>query len=462
METGMNQTSGNNRCLTIKTKTEMKKNLFMVAAVALMTFTACNKEEIAGGNEIQTPTENPTEAPAEEASPVAVVEFTASLGETKTTLDASGKKTLWLASDEISINGEVFVIKELIEDGAYAKFVNKAELPSDFAAPYVAYYPANVTAVPATQNAYAGNFDPTAVVEKAESDTHELSFENVASLLKFEVEQKCTTLTISSDDALAGDSKTITVNGPFETGKTYYAAVEPGKKANFVVRMDGYLSKNDASVTIGESTIANMKLLPAPVKASWGIFGLQGDWSEGYDMFNDLDGYSVAKGVEIKSTDEFKFWKNQSWSNGELAGGITAPDTKRDGGWVNITVSQEGTYDVYTNGTNYYIMTPGKFPTEAGKPGDIEITVTYDGDTNRNYIHVWSDGGEVANNKVCTSQNPFTWKIKIPAGDQQKRDYQFILKKGNGWNSYQTANSDKMCLRNPMPLKIVNNKPTHK
>ena len=68
METGMNQTSGNNRCLTIKTKTEMKKNLFMVAAVALMTFTACNKEEIAGGNEIQTPTENPTEAPAEEAA----------------------------------------------------------------------------------------------------------------------------------------------------------------------------------------------------------------------------------------------------------------------------------------------------------------------------------------------------------------------------------------------------------
>ena len=461
METGMNQTSGNNRCLTIKTKTEMKKNLFMVAAVALMTFTACNKEEIAGGNEIQTPTENPTEAPAEEASPVAVVEFTASLGETKTTLDASGKKTLWLASDEISINGEVFVIKELIEDGAYAKFVNKGELPSDFAAPYVAYYPANVTAVPATQKAYAGNFDPTAVVEKAESDTHELSFENVASLLKFQVDQKCTTLTISSDNALAGTSKTITVNGPFETGKTYYAAVEPGKKANFVVRMDGYLSKNAASVTIDKSTIANMKTLPAPVKSSWGVIGIGGDWVNDKTMYKDLNDYAVVKGLAIASTDQFKFRVDGKYDT-QIPGGLTAPNTKRTAGWVDITVSEAGTYDVYCKTGEYYIMSPGKLPSDAVAPGPIEITVTFDGDTDRNYIHVWSDGGEVANNKKCTSENPFTWKITIPAGDQQKRDYQFILKKGNGWNNMQTDNSDKMCLRNPMPLKIVNKKATHK
>ena len=51
---------------------------------------------------------------------------------------------------------------------------------------------------------------------------------------------------------------------------------------------------------------------------------------------------------------------------------------------------------------------------------------------------------------------------KIAAGDQQNRDYRVILKKGNGWNSYKTADSEKMCLRNPMPLKVASNKATHK
>ena len=433
----------------------MKKNLFVVAAVALMAMVSCNKEEINGGNDL-----------VDTVKPSVTVEFVASVeAETKTTLvgEAGNKRTEWVAGDAISINGVKFVTEEA---GAKVVFTNAEELPSDFAAPFTAVYPYGADGVPAAQTAVAGNFDPKAVIETATSENYSLSFKNSTSLLKFQVPAACETVSVSSDTELAGKAgayaKEVTLSGDFVTGKDYYIAVLPGTKANFVVRIDGYLSKNVASVTIDKSTIANMKTLPEPEKASWGIFGLEGDWSEGYDMFNDLDGYSVAKGVEIKSTDEFKFWKNQSWSNGELAGGITAPDTKRDGGWVNITVSQEGTYDVYTNGINYYIMTPGKFPTEAVKPGPIEITVTYDGDTYRNYIHVWSDGGEVANNTLCTYQNPFTWKITIPAGDQQKRDYQFILKQGNGWNNNQTGNSDKMCLRNPMPLKIVNNKAVHK
>ena len=457
----MNQTFGHNRCLTIKTKTEMKKNLFMVAAVALMTFTACNKEEIVGGNELQTPTDNPTEAPAEEAAPVTVVEFTASLGETKTALDASGKKTLWLASDEISINGEVFVIKELIEDGAYARFVNKAELPSDFAAPYVAYYPAHVTSVPATQKAYAGNFDPTAVVEKAESDTHELSFENVASLLKFQVAQACTTLTISSDNELAGTSKTITVNGPFETGKTYYAAVDPGTKANFVVRMDGYLSKNEASVTISESTIANMKTLPAPVKSSWGVIGIGGDWQNDKTMYKDLNDYAVVKGLAIASTDEFKFRVGE-WTK-EVSGGLTAPNTKRNNNTTiknNITVSKAGTYDVYTNGTEYYIMEPGKYPSAATAATAISIVVSSE-DQGYKCLHLWVPGGSVVS--ACQYNSSSKWTVSIPA-DQLDKKFKAILTKGtsnNNWTN-QTDDSDDLCLRNPMPLKIVNKKATHK
>ena len=224
--------------------------------------------------------------------------------------------------------------------------------------------------------------------------------------------------------------------------------------------MNGYLSWTKTA-TINQGRVANMGKLPAPVKSSWSVIGFKGDWGTDVAMYTDVDGYSVVKGVSILSTDEFKFRKDGKYDT-QIAGGLTAPNTKRDAGWVNITVSEAGIYDVYTNGTNYYIMTPGQLPSAATAPGPIEITVTFDGDTNRNFIHIWSDGGEIANNMQCTSKNPFTWKVTVPAGDQQKRDYQFILKKDSGWGSYQTTDSDKLCLRNPMPLKIVDNKVTHK
>ena len=149
MKYGMRRTFGN-RCLTIKTKKEMKKNLFMVAAVALMASVSCNKEEVTNGA---------TEQPQPQ-EPSVVVEFTASLGDeaTKTTLNEG--KTLWLESDKISINGQVFKVKELVDGGASATFVNESELPAGFAAPYTALYPANVTEVPSTQTAYVSYWIP--------------------------------------------------------------------------------------------------------------------------------------------------------------------------------------------------------------------------------------------------------------------------------------------------------------
>lgn len=268
----------------------MKKNLFMVAAVALMVLTACNKEEVAGGN------------PADNQTP-ATVEFTASFADTKTTLNNEGKKTLWEETDRIDINGQEFKIKELVDGGLSAIFENVNELPGDFAAPFTATYPYGKTEVPATQTAIAGTFDPAAVLETAISNDHNLSFTNVTSLLKFQVPAACQTVTISSDDDLAGSSaKTVTVTGPFETDKTYYAAVLPGPKANFVVRIDGYLSKNAASVTIAESTIANMQTLPAPVASDYSICSSKTGWNFNNmtPMYNDIDGYFVAKNIDVE------------------------------------------------------------------------------------------------------------------------------------------------------------------
>lgn len=238
--------SGVNSCLTIKTMKKMKKILFMVAVVALMILTACNKEDFHG-------CVNAAEG---------TVEFVAGFDvDTKTAFNDTKTKTVWSRDDKISINGQLFVISELSEDGQLAKFINENKLPEDFRAPYLALYPANVTEIPATQTITAGNFDPNAVLEKAESNNHELKFKNQVALLKFQVPTACEEVVLTSDDQLSGkDSKTVTVRGSFVTGLDYYMAVLPGTKKKFAVKIDGYVVKSAESVNIDRSKIITMSL----------------------------------------------------------------------------------------------------------------------------------------------------------------------------------------------------------
>ena len=340
----MMMTFGANRCLTIKTKKGMKKNLFMVAAVALMALVSCNKEEINNG----------VVDPQEPQTPSVTVEFTASLGEeeTKTTLDAENRKTLWVETDEISINGQKFTIKEIQEDGK-AIFVNEGTLPEDFAAPFTAIYPFGSDGkVPAAQKAVAGNFDPEAVIEIATSENYTLSFTNVTSLLKFQVPadfaEDITSVSVSSDNVLAGsNAKTVTINGKFESGKHYYIAVLPGEASNFVVRINGYLSRRADKVSIAHSTIMNMGALPAPVASGWTIVGAHNSWNTetGIKLYNDVSG-AVAKNVAGGS--EFKLVKDGGWFS-------TMVPTGKKGSWCKLHKNRvnmkpaSGSIDVWIN-----------------------------------------------------------------------------------------------------------------
>ena len=242
-------------------KKEMKKNLFMVAAVALMAMISCNKEEI---NNIGEPQEPQT---PEVVEPSYYVEFTADLAAddavstpaqqsaaTKTTYDATNKKTKWVAGDLIAVNGKKFEIKEVLNGGLSARFVNAEELGEDFNPPYTAVYPYDATAgqavVPSTQTVSDGTFADEAVVAVGYSaDDNVLSFKHVCSVIKFTVSTSgLTELEFSSEADLAGTinvnanagadptysvasgSKTITVkpaSGTFSTTATYYVSVLP-------------------------------------------------------------------------------------------------------------------------------------------------------------------------------------------------------------------------------------------
>lgn len=341
-------------------KKEMKKNLFMVAAVALMAMVSCNKEEINGGNDV-----------VDTVKPSVTVEFVASVeAETKTTLvgEAGNKRTEWVAGDAISINGVKFVTEET---GAKVVFTNAEELPSDFAAPFTAVYPYGADGVPAAQTAVAGNFDPKAVIETATSENYSLSFKNSTSLLKFQVPAACETVSVSSDTELAGKAgayaKEVTLSGDFVTGKDYYIAVLPGTKSNFVVRIDGYLSKNVASVTIDNSTIANMKTLPAAQKGSWNIRGsfAESNWGD-VPMYKDINGSQVLKNVNFGTNGKFKFYNESNGWSGYSSGNYfdKANNWTYISGGSGVDIPAKGKVDIYvhSNGWAFKIVDAGTNP----------------------------------------------------------------------------------------------------
>lgn len=448
----------------------MKKNLF-VAAAMMVAMTACVKEADVNVN---------VEENVPQTEEKVWVEFTTGT-ETKAALQEGDgtHKIVWEEGDEISINGETFEVTEIKEDGLKATF--GAFVAADFTAPYTAVYPASAGTsfdeliVNNTPAVVTGGFDD--IVSVAYSDDTSLQFKHVTSLLKFQVPSDFTvnTVTISADEALAGKVSVamtdeeatpavtvknavneVTLTGTFTSGKNYYVAVLPGAKPNLTVRLNGYLSWTKTA-TINQGRVANMGKLPAPVKSSWGVIGLNGDWGNDVAMYNDVNGLSVVKGLNIKSTDEFKF-RVGNWTK-EVSGGLTAPDTKRANNTTiksNITVSTEGTYDLYTDGSYYYIMTPGKLPSAATAPAAITITIKSN-DTSYKCLYTW---GAVAVD--CKYSANSTWTVSVPANKLDEK-VKVILTKGNGdgqWNN-QTNDSDDLCMRNPMVLKVVSNKAVH-
>ena len=339
----------------------MKKYSMFLAMAALVSAMSCSKE-------VDSP-ENVNTAVEKE-----VITVRLSSPSTKTALE--GTKTVWLEGDKVSVTvGDKIIGElELVEEDIF-----KGEVEAGYDGEATLNYPAGVTAVPATQEAVAGTFADEAALLEGKMSMDDLragknaELVNTTSLLQFSVAQ-------SGDVTFEVGTAKYTVTG-CKTGETYYACVAPASAVNFVARIDGYFSKQASSnVTFSANKIANIESLPAPTKSAWGVVGIGGNWDNDIAMYNDVDGYVVAKNVNIKSTDEFKLRKDGAWTT-SIAGGITAPNTKREAGWVNMTISEAGTYDVYYKDNNYYIMTPGKLPADAAAPGPIVITVTYDGYT---------------------------------------------------------------------------------
>ena len=378
----------------------MKKNLFLVAAVALAAVVSCNKEGLGDNDGAQTPSS---------------VVFTAGV-ETKTTLVVNGNKTYsinWISGDAISVDGVTFTTTD---SGAKAFFLTEDAFTEDN--DYEAIYPATAgssfasVTVPESQEATAGNFCSSAAVSVAKSTTTSLDFKNLTSFLKFQVPADANTVTISSIDDLAGEVtvnynngeptwtakntvKTIkvTCSGGFKKGKDYYVSVLPGVKKNFEVRIDGYLSKNKESVEPKRSTVMKMGVLPEPVQNGY-LQGSFNSWSVGQPLYDDLNGWTVLKNFKISANNtEVKFEKSGTWTgyDGSFYLNCYAKATSGKGGNIKIN---KGTYDFY-----YHSQSSAIYVTEAGAlaPGvkrPVRLLVNNSANKTNLRVYMWNNSDQ--------------------------------------------------------------------
>ena len=393
----------------------MKKNLFMVAAVALMAFAACNKEEINDGAKPSYYVEFVAEAANEDAQP-----------DSKTTYDQNNKKTLWENGDAISVNGKRFETNELSEGGLSARFVNTDELEESFGSPFLAAYPYSdeltfngstvsglvIDATPALDSKGSN----MAIAYQSEGNT--LSFKNITSMIRFSVAMDgVTEVEISSNNGspiagtievdwnngvpsiknISNGSESITVTGNFVKGTKYYVNVIPTTiETGVTIRLNGIIAKSKkTSVTLGRSKMMVSEGL-ALDESGWDITGDFNDygstWSpgDGVKLYKEEDAsWYVAKNVSMTNgfTGDYAQFKITKGNWDESYGADNFQVSK----WWNSSNGNayipSGKYDIYFNESTKKILA---LPT-----GSKTLTV-YLSWNNRPNLWYWSDNAQIA------------------------------------------------------------------
>ena len=131
------------------------------------------------------------------------------------------------------------------------------------------------------------------------------------------------------------------------------------------------LSYSSCSVEVSVKQEAAKRDEPTGVKG-WSVVGtMTNNWDVNSAIaMEEIDGYYAARGVEISSSDSFKFILDGSMQNCLCGNGQAA---ERDYKYPaqkygsDLRVKESGRYDLYINKTltNYYVMSEGKSPAEA-------------------------------------------------------------------------------------------------
>lgn len=356
---------------------KMKKNLFAIAAVAMVAAVSCNKE-------IQ-----------QENLPVGeVVTFEASVDGAETRVALDGKVSKWEKGDKITIhNGTTGYMFSTTDEGATADFTYAGD---DFtgekfmAVSPAGTYTADVEAktvggivIPDKQVLVAGTYPADAAIAVAYTESQSLSFKNAVALLKFKV--KGDKVTYGSFYALDGKGNLtgkydvayndgdLTLNAveakqwcdfhmndaALAEDATYYLAVAPAVfEIGFAISLNGVeVKKHTGKFTLKRNVIYDLGTLEYkladPSTLSWGICGDMTGWAANSDIAMTLDGdWFVAKDVVVKADQYFKLRADGSWNVNRGAEGVS-PVAVVAGAEIsvvhngqNMTVAA-GTYNFY-------------------------------------------------------------------------------------------------------------------
>ena len=447
----------------------MKKNLFMIAAVAIAAV-ACNKETA------------PEQLPAGE-----VVTFEASTDGADTKVVLDGKISKWENGDKITIhNGTKGYEFSTTDEGAKAEFTYTGD---DFSGEkFIAVYPAGtytadveaktvVANVPTYQPSRDGSFSAGAVPSVAYSETQSLMFRNAAALLKFTVKGKNVKGLVfygNNGEAVSGDVKvtmnddntiktieaqktTITENEVTETklitwakvwantsnwcfveGTTYYLAVVPQnftKGFTAQLEIDGVgtvdVKKLETAYELKPNTILDLGELeyvaPPVTELNWGVAGTMTNWADNADLAMTAEGdWFVAKNVTIEAGSEFKFRANGNWTNNrgtETATAVAADtETKVVANGQNMTAAVPAIYDIY--------LSKNADKMKLVKVGDIDVP-----DPEQPVASNWGIVGDLTNWTDKKDITMYSYKgmyvayeVKFPA------DGSFKIRKDGVWN----------------------------
>ena len=430
----------------------MKKNLFMVAAVALMAMVSCNKEL----TDIKTPEQNGD-----------IVSFTAIVDgaelpepEGKAVLGTSTNskpQSMWEANDKIAIhngeNGFVFSTKD--DKTAAALFTYSGQ--EEFTAPngVVAVYPSEgytadltnrtITAsIPTAQEGKANTYNPSAGLAVAYSTTDNLAFKNACALLKFTVNSdnvKSVTISGNNLEKISGEVK-VTMNADgtvskvestsksesyvkiwkydnqlMKKGEVYYIAIIPqefkyGLKAEVQLTNDAGANMRVKEIitdyTISRNEIVDLGKLTysenAVIGTGWMLPGGYNSWATSLSngstrFFYEVGDFYVVKNVKFMATEAgqnsgIKVNKGNEWKGVSTSSNV-ALDTwyALDGDnnvkvAVNTTYTKDQSYDVYVTKDRKYI-----YITTVGKAVPFKMlylhTGVWDDDSNA-WFQAWT------------------------------------------------------------------------
>ena len=446
----------------------MKKNLFLVAAVALFAAVSCNKESE------QIPTGN-------------VVTFEASVDGVDSKVALDGKVSKWENGDKITIhNGTNGYEFSTTDAGAKANFTYAG---NDFTGEkFMAVYPsgtytADVEAktvtgyIPTYQPSRENNFSVGAVPSVAYTETQSLSFKNAATLLKFTVkgtnvkglvfygnngEAVSGNIKVALDEdnkikSIVAEKTTITesdvtetklitwakvwaqtANYCFNEGVTYYLAVVPQnfeKGFTAQLEVDGVgtvdVKKLETAYELKANTIVDLGELeyvaPSFENMNWGVVGTMTNWADNADIPMTLEGdWFVAKNVTITTDDSFKFRTDGKWGTERTCTDPVAADTEVSvaSGAGDITVAASAIYDIY--------LSKNADKMKLVKVADIEIP-----DPDQPAASEWGIVGDLNNwgdtgikDVVMYSYKGMyvAYEVNFPA------DGSFKIRKGGVWN----------------------------